>query len=86
MTAACLASDLAGGAMIASQSSVKFNGKAVIVNGDEVTPHGVGLHGSPPAKMTGTSKVTIGGKTIVMTGNPASCGHTAVGTSTVIVG
>jgi uncharacterized Zn-binding protein involved in type VI secretion len=84
MPAACLAGDLAVGAMTASQSSVKFNGKAVIVNGDAVVSHGIGAHAA--ATVTGTSKVKIGGKAIVMSGDVATCAHTAVGTSTVIVG
>lgn len=84
MPAACLAGDLAVGAMIASQSSVKFNGKAVIVSGDAVAAHGIGAHAA--ATVTGTSKVKIGGKAIVMSGDLATCGDAAVGTSTVIVG
>lgn len=83
MPAACLEDNLVStGKMIASQSSVKFNDKAVIVSGDEVEDHGD--HTS--VTITGTSKVTIGGKKIVMSGDAATCGHTAVGTSTVIVG
>lgn len=86
MTAACLKDDLAGGALIPSQSTVYFNGKLVIVDGDDVTPHGIGLHGLPPAKMIGTSMVKIGGKSIVKTGDTATCGHSATGSSTVIIG
>ena len=83
MPAACLEDNLVStGKMVASQSSVKFNGKAVIVSGDEVEDHG----GHTSVTITGTSKVTIGGKAIVMSGDAATCGHTAVGTSTVIVG
>jgi hypothetical protein len=83
MPAACLKDDLVStGKMISSQTSVKFNKKAVIVSGDKVEDHGD--HTS--VTVTGTSKVKIGGKAIVMSGDSASCGHTAVGTSTVIVG
>ena len=83
MPAACLKDDLVStGKMIASQSSVKFNGKDVIVSEDAIESHG----GHTSATITGTSKVTIGGKAIVMSDDVASCGHAAVGTSTVIVG
>ncbi len=84
MTAACLQNDLAGGALVPSQSTVYFNGKLVIVDGDAVQPHGIGPHAA--ATVSGTSSVKIGGKAIVKTGDTASCGDIATGSSTVIIG
>lgn len=84
MLAACLKDDLAGGALIPSQSSVFFNGKQVIVDGDAIQSHGIGPHVA--ATIIGTSTVKIGGKSIVKTGDTATCGDVASGSSTVIIG
>ena len=84
MTAACLKDDLAGGKLIPSQSSVYFNGKLVIVDGDMIESHGIGPHIA--ATISGTSTVKIGAKSIVKTGDAASCGDIATGSSTVIIG
>lgn len=80
--AACLKDDLAGGKMIPSQSNVFFNNKEVIVSGDEVEDHGFHTNVTIP----GSSSVKIGGKSIVVTDDVATCGHAAVGSSTVIIG
>lgn len=84
MPAACLKDDLAGGKLIPSQSSVFFDGKEVIVDGDSIEPHGIGSHAA--ATISGSSSVKIGGKSVVVTGDIASCGDVAIGSSTVIIG
>lgn len=77
--------DSAGGALIASQSSVTANGKAVVVDGDDVTPHGISPHDAPTIT-AGSNSVTIGGKAVCNKGDSATCGHTASGSDNVIVG
>jgi uncharacterized Zn-binding protein involved in type VI secretion len=77
--------DSAGGALIKSQSSVKANSKEVIVHGDDVTPHGSGLHGGP-TMIAGSDNVFIGGIAVCNAGDLATCGHAASGSSDVNVG
>jgi uncharacterized Zn-binding protein involved in type VI secretion len=79
------ATDSAGGALIKSQSSVKVNSKGVIVHGDNVTPHGVGLHAGP-TMIAGSDNVFIGGIAVCNAGDLATCGHAASGSSDVNVG
>ena len=77
--------DTAGGALISSQSSVKANGENVIVNDDNVTPHGDSLHND--AKMiAGSNNVFVGGIAVCNAGDAATCGHNASGSSNVNVG
>ena len=77
--------DSAGGALIASQSTVTANGKAVVVNGDAVTGHGPSPH-SAPTMIAGSNSVTVGGKAVCNAGDSATCGHTASGSGNVSVG
>ena len=77
--------DTAGGALISSQSSVKANGENVIVNDDNVTPHGDSLHND--AKMiAGSNNVFVGGIAVCNAEDLATCGHNASGSSNVNVG
>jgi uncharacterized Zn-binding protein involved in type VI secretion len=60
-----------GGYIIASQNLVSDGGKAICVNGDiHVCP--IPHHGR--TEVTGTSRITIEGKEIVLEGNTAGCG------------
>jgi len=77
--------DSAGGDLIASQSKVKANGAAVVVHGDDVTGHGVGLHAGP-TMIAGSNNVFIGGVAVCNAGDLATCGHAASGSSNVNVG
>lgn len=77
--------DTAGGDLIASQSTVFANGQAVIVNGDRVAGHGSGAHSSPTITAA-SNNVFVEGKLVVNAGDSATCGHTATGSSDVIVG
>ena len=77
--------DTAGGDIIPSQSTVKANGYAVIVNGDSVASHGVAPHNSA-TMVAGSKNVFIGGVAVVNAGDSATCGHAATGSSNVNVG
>ena len=52
MPGVCRDNDTAGGDLTPSQSTVKANGNAIIVNGDSVVSHGTGIHAA--ATMTAT--------------------------------
>ena len=77
--------DTAGGDLIPSQSTVKVNNNAVIVNGDAVAGHGPGEHAGP-TMIAGSNKVFIGGKAVCNAGDLATCGHAATGSGDVNVG
>ena len=77
--------DTAGGDLIPSQSTVKANSNAIIVPGDSVASHGVGVHASP-TMIAGSNNVFIGGVAVCNTGDSATCGHTSTGSSNVNVG
>ena len=77
--------DTAGGSISSSQTTVKANGKNIIVNGDAVDNHGDSPHNA--ATMTaGSNNVFIGGTAVVNAGDSASCGHTSSGSGNVNVG
>lgn len=79
--------DSAGGALIASQNTVSANGDAIVVHGDNVTPHGVAPHGpAPPTMIAGSNNVFIGGIAVCNAGDLATCGHAASGSGDVSVG
>lgn len=79
-------SDSAGGPLIsAGQSFVTIDGAKVIVLGDPVTPHGVPPHSPAPVMVEGVPWVTIEGIPICVSGNLASCGHSATGRPHVTV-
>ena len=77
--------DTAGGDIIPSQSTVKANGYAVIVNGDSVASHGDAPHNSA-TMVAGSKNVFIGGVAVVNAGDSATCGHASTGSSNVNVG
>ena len=77
--------DSAGGALIASQSKVNANGASVVIHGDAVTGHGVGVHAGP-TMIAGSNNVFIGGVAVCNAGDLATCGHAASGSSNVIIG
>ena len=78
--------DTAGGALIASgQSTVYAEGYLIVVEGDHVTSHGSAPHGSATMP-SGSSTVFINGKAVCRSGDVASCGHSATGSSTVFSG
>ena len=87
MAAASYDLDTAGGDLIASSSSTKFNNQKVVLNGDDVAPHGLAPHGpAPPTISASQSTFIVEDKAVVQAGDTASCGHTATGSTTVIIG
>ena len=79
--------DSAGGDLIPSQTSVFVNGNLVIVDGDGVAGHGIYPHIPQTISATLQSTVKIGGKLIVVEGDPADiCGEPATGSSSVFIG
>lgn len=85
MPGVCRNIDIAGGLLIATQSTVKANGNSIIRNGDPVTPHGINLHAAPVIT-AGSNNVFIGGVAVCNAGDSATCGHTSTGSSNVNVG
>lgn len=79
------AGDFAGGALISSQSTVKANGKNIIVDGDSVTPHGSSPHNAATIE-AGSNNVFIRGVAVANSGDKATCNHTGSSTSNVYVG
>ena len=87
MAAASYDLDTAGGDLIPSSSSTKFYGQKVVLNGDSVAPHGDPPHGpAQPTISASQSTFIVEGKAVVQAGDSASCGHTASGSTTVIIG
>ena len=84
MPGICRNIDIAGGLLIATQSTVKANGANVIVNANPVTGHGSGVHASP-IMIAGSNNV-FGGVAVCNAGDLATCGHPATGSSNVNVG
>jgi uncharacterized Zn-binding protein involved in type VI secretion len=79
--------DAAGGDLIPSQSTVKVNNQEVIVNGDGVAGHGIYPHIPQTISATLQSTVKVGGKLVVIAGDPADiCGEPASGSSNVSIG
>ena len=85
MPGVCRNIDIAGGLLIATQSTVKANGNNIIKNGDPVTGHGSGSHASP-IMIAGSNNVFVGGVAVCNAGDLATCGHPATGSSNVNVG
>ena len=86
MPSVCRNGDSAGGALSASQTKVKANGKLIIVDGDSVAPHGLSPHDSAKISAGPGMKVKIGGVKVCNSGDFASCGHSASSGSNVKVG
>jgi uncharacterized Zn-binding protein involved in type VI secretion len=77
--------DSAGGALKSSQSTVKANGKNIIVDGDDVKNHGDSPHNA--ATITaGSNNVFIGGVAVANSGDEATCEHVGSSSSNVKVG
>ena len=77
--------DTAGGAISSSQSTVKANGKNIIVHGDAVAGHGLSPHDAP-TMIAGSNSVFIGGTAVVNSGDLATCAHASNGSGDVNVG
>ena len=78
--------DTAGGIISGpGSSSVKVNGATVSVLGDSVVNHGTSPHNAA-TMVAGSSSVFAGGVSIVRSGDAASCGHIATGSTNVLVG
>ena len=79
--------DDAGGVATGGVGSVRVNNRAVIVNGNSVTPHPCcGRKGCPPVHCSatttsGSGTVRAGGISINRTGDADSCGHSRSGGS-----
>lgn len=73
--------DVAGGRQIASQSTVRIGGKAIVLRGDPVEPHApfVPLHVPSPRMAEGHPRVRINGVPICREGHLANCGHPTTG-------
>jgi uncharacterized Zn-binding protein involved in type VI secretion len=71
----------AGGVASGGVSSVKVNGRPIVVNGISVTPHPCcGQRGCPPSHCSATTtggvgSVKAGGIPIIVNGNSDTCGH-----------
>ena len=86
MPGVCRNVDIAGGLLIATQSTVKANGNNIIINGDPVTGHGRSPHAAA-IMIAVSNNVFIGGVAVCKVGNVATCGHPALpGSSNVNVG
>jgi uncharacterized Zn-binding protein involved in type VI secretion len=77
----------AGGVCTTGVSSVRVNGRPIVVPGMSVSPHPCcGLRGCAKhclAKTVGGSRtVRAGGKAVVRTGDADTCGHARIGGST----
>ena len=79
-------SDSAGGDLIASASTTKFNDLAVVLDGDAVAGHGDGPHAAPTIPAGINSTVKVEDKLVVVAGDVATCGHVATGSADVSIG
>ncbi len=77
-----------GGVAQGGESSVRINGRSVMIPGQSVTPHppyprrGRNEHNNGgQATAGGVSSVRAAGKPIVVTGNADTCGHARAGGS-----
>lgn len=77
----------AGGVASGGVSSVRVNGRPIMVTGQSVSPHPCcGRKGCPPIHCSattagGSSSVKAGGISIVVTGDADTCGHARAGGS-----
>lgn len=76
----------AAGAVIASspQVAVKTNGVPLVVVGAPVASHGSGAHVAALVSV-GSLTFKINGLAVVRTLNPATCGHSVIGTAPIDV-
>ncbi|MCG3884111.1 PAAR domain-containing protein [Photobacterium leiognathi] len=59
---------------ISGQACFTVNGVPVMVTGDAFAPHAAPDNPPHGGTVTGTSHMTINGKTVAMVGDPVSCG------------
>jgi len=83
----------AGGVASGGISSVRVNGRPIMVTGQSVSPHPCcGRKGCPPIHCSattagGSSSVFAEGKPVIFTGDADTCGHVRIGGSAdVMVG
>jgi uncharacterized Zn-binding protein involved in type VI secretion len=80
--------NVAGGVAMGGESSVKVNGRAILVSGIKVSPHPCcGRRGCSPLHCScvtkgGTSTVRANGKLVITDLDIDQCGHPRVGGST----
>ena len=81
-------SNAGGGVAQGGESSVRINGRPVMIPGQSVTPHppyprkGRNEHNNGgQATAGGVGSVRAGGKPVVVTGNADTCGHARTGGS-----
>lgn len=81
-------SNAGGGVAQGGESSVRINGRPVMIPGQSVTPHppyprkGRNEHNNGgQATAGGVGSVRAGGKPVVVTGNSDTCGHARTGGS-----
>lgn len=77
--------DTAGGPIKDGSSSVFVNGSGAVVIGASVTQHGSAPHAKPTLNI-GSGTVFVNGKPLVRSGDKATCGHAATGSSNVSAG
>lgn len=81
-------SNAGGGVAQGGESSVRINGRSVMIPGQSVTPHppyprrGRNEHNNGgQATAGGNSSVRAGGKPVIATGDADTCGHARAGGS-----
>ena len=75
--------DMAGGVIGGpGAGTVRINGSACSLLGDSVTPHGVAPHAGASMAAASSTVFAEGGR-VVRSGDLASCGHAATGSSNV---
>lgn len=77
--------DSAGGVILSGSGNVLINGAPAALNGAAVAGHGDSPHNAATMIAT-TGTVFINGIAVVRAGDPATCGHTASGSSSVNAG
>ena len=78
--------DSAGGIIFGGSTDTFIEGYGAVRKGDSVTPHDDNQHQSNPVMVGCSSTVFINGKGAVRSGDLASCGHSATGSSKVLIG
>ena len=72
--------DIAGGDIIATSAGSDFiaDGELVTVDGDDVVPHGTGIHASA-IMIASNQEFYLDGIPVCIEGDLATCGHTTSG-------
>lgn len=76
--------DVTGGSNIKGSPDVFVNNKPVVRVGDNVAGHGPGPHAAP-VMVAGSTNVFTNNIETCRQGDPASCGHTASGSSDTFI-